>query len=289
MTSNDKINVIPKKSTSDNILIIKFDDIKFSCCEYSEGPVGLTYIDFGKTRAKVYMDIRGGWPAYTNALSTNDKNMIDGICIAGGSMLGLEATSGIIAESLKESKYKTWKGINGSIIYSKNLRKNKIYPDKELGRFAYNNLSNKLYYGQVGAGLSASKGQGVSFHEFKNGIKVLSILVNNALGDVYKNNKKINKYSEDLENTEMGTKTTITVLITNLEMDDHELKQMSHQVNCSIAEVIRPFNTFFDGDIFYSCSTCTLEKPKNFNSKMMINFYLACSEIVKDSVYKSLA
>lgn len=104
--SNDKLKLTPQKSKNDNVLDINIDDVKFSCCEYSEGPIGLTYIDFGKTQAKIYMDIRGGWPAYINTLSTNDKNMIDGICIAGGSTLGLGATSGIIAESLK-SKYKT--------------------------------------------------------------------------------------------------------------------------------------------------------------------------------------
>lgn len=124
------------------------------------------------------------------------------------------------------------------------MNKNKIYPDKELGRFAYNNLTTKLYYGQVGAGLSASKGQGVSFHKFKNDIKVLVILVNNALGDIYKGDKKINMSHPVSDEIDIGKQTTITVLITNLIMDDHELKQMSHQVNCSIAETIRPLIHF---------------------------------------------
>ena len=280
--TNDTIKLVPKLSQSDNSVTVDLDDIKFCCCEYEEGPVGLTYINFGKTRAKVYMDIRGGWPAYINGLSTNEKQFIDGICIAGGSILGLEATTGVTAEWLKQTEYKSFPGINGSIIYSGNLATNKIYPDKELGRFAYKNLSNVLYSGQVGAGQTAAKGQGIAYNELPNGIKILAIVVNNALGAVYKNNDVISKNNIP----DIGKNTTITVVITNLLMDSDELKQMAHQVNCSMAETIRPFNTFADGDVFYACSTCT--KPLKLDTKKMIKLYMEMSNVVKDAILKSV-
>lgn len=284
MISNDNIKLIPKISTSKKYIELDFPDIKVSQCEYKEGPVGLTYIHFNKG-VKCFMDVRGGWPAYLDCLSNNDKNILDGINISGGSLLGLESTTGLIAESLKKYKYKSWQGINGSIIYSNNLFKNTIYPDKNLGRFAFNNYSKKLYNGQVGAGLSASHGQGWGYKELTNGIKILGLVVNNAIGSVYKNNKLIHK-SFDLSKVKLNKNTTIIVLITNLKLDYFELKQMNNQVNVSIGESIRPFNTFVDGDVFYTCST---EKIKNnFNVYQMINFFDECSKVIKQAIHNSI-
>ena len=157
--SNDDMKLIPKLSISSNWISFDFPDIEVSQCEYSEGPVGLTFIKF-KNSAKVCMEVRGGWPGYINCLSTNEKQTIDGINISGGSLLGLESTTGITTESLRQNAYENFGGYNGAIIYSKNLNFNKIYPDRALGRFAYNQKNDKLYNGQVGAGLSASHGQG---------------------------------------------------------------------------------------------------------------------------------
>jgi L-aminopeptidase/D-esterase-like protein len=286
MLTNDLLNLVPKLSTSKHSLVLPegFNDIEVAQVEYSEGPVGVTYIHF-VGGAKVFMDVRGGWPGYVNSLSTNDKQRIMGICVAGGSMLGLEATSGVIAEALKESGYKDWLGVNGSIIYSQNLCKNKIYPDKALGRFAYANRISKptLYNGQAGAGSSASKGQGWAYREV-GAIRILCLVVNNALGDVYKNDKRI---SIPAKGKELGKNTTITVLIINLELDNDELKQLAHQAHCSMGECIRPFNTFFDGDVFYACSTETLKKTKKITPNVLVNLFCTCSEVVKEAIHNS--
>lgn len=284
--TNDKLKLKPKLSKSNNKIILDFNDILVSQVEYSEGPVGLTYIYFPKG-AKVHMDIRGGWPAYLNSLSTNEKQHIDGINISGGSILGLESTTGIISEHLKKNNYEHWNGINGSIIYSQNLNENRIYPDKELGKFACQNLGKIIYNGQVGAGQSAQKGQGWYYYQIK-GIKILGLVVNNAVGDIYKDSKKINTKSMNLSKIDLNKNTTITVLITNLKLDNDELKQMTHQVNCSMAETIKPFNTFFDGDVFYSCSTETYEKPKNFDNRKLIKFYMVCSDVIKRAILNSV-
>lgn len=286
--TNDNMNLTPKISKNNNDFVIDFDDVLISCVEYSEGPVGLTYIHF-LNNVKCHMDVRGGWPAYINSLSNNDKNMLSGICISGGSFLGLEAGTGIIAESLKKNDYKSWDGINTSVIFSSNLTKNKIYPDKNLGRFALNNLNNVFYNGQAGAGLSARYGQGCALYTLKHKIKILAIVVNNAIGSIYKDNELIRPgiKTKDLE---LGTNTTIIVLITNLELDTEELKQMTNQVNVTIGEVIRPFNTFFDGDTFYSCSTLKRKKPNSYTkSYKLMKFFMKCSECVKEAIHNSLS
>jgi L-aminopeptidase/D-esterase-like protein len=285
--TNDIVDLECKVSKSSDSMVINLDDIRFACCEYIEGPVGITYIDFGKKGAKVYMDIRGGWPGYINTLSGKDKQFLDGICISGGSIMGLEAITGVIIERISSNKFKSWKGINGVTIYSRNLRKNKIYPDKNLGRFAYKNLSTKIYSGQVGAGLSAAKGQGVAYKKLSNGIKILVIVVNNAFGDIYKDNKKIIKNLEHSK-ARMGDQTTITTVITNLVMDNDELKQLSHQVNASIGKTIYPFNTFFDGDTFYACSTCTKKKTKNIDTHYMIGLYMQISDLTTKAILDSI-
>ena len=51
------------------------------------------------------MSVRGGWP-YVNSISTNTNKTIFGINIAGGSLCGLESTTGIIAETLKKINIK---------------------------------------------------------------------------------------------------------------------------------------------------------------------------------------
>lgn len=286
--TNDIIKCVPKKSTSENFIKLNFPDIKVSQCEYSEGPVGLTFIHCG-TGLKVHKEIRGGWPGYIDCLSTNEKQIINGINIAGGSLLGLESTTGVTAESLKFKKYVEFGGFNGAIIYSGNLYDNKIYPDKDLGRFAFNQSDNKLYNGQVGAGLSASHGQGWSYKEIGK-IKILALCVNNALGSVYKDNKIIHnphgakKYF--LDNIKIGKNTTIIVVITNLNLDNDDLKQMNQQLNVSIGETIRPFNTLTDGDIFYTCSTRKIKNNLNMIEK--IKLFDECSKVLKDAILNSI-
>jgi len=64
---------------------------------------------------------------------------------------------------------------------------------------------------------------------------------------------------------------------------------MTNQVNVSIGEVIKPFNTFFDGDTFYSCSTMTRIKPKSYTkSYKLMKFFIKCSECVKKAIYNSI-
>jgi L-aminopeptidase/D-esterase-like protein len=284
--SNDNLKLIPKKSISKNYIKLEFPNITVSQCEYSEGPVGLTFIKFNKG-AKVHMEVRGGWPGYINCLSTNDKQMIDGINIAGGTVLGLESTTGLTIESLKNNKYGIFSGYNGAIIYSNNMNKNKIYPDKDLGRFAFNQTDNKLYNGQVGAGLSASHGQGWSYKKIGK-IKLLALCVNNAVGAIYKNNKVIH-YPHNVKNfmdkIELNKNTTIIILITNLDLDNDELKQMNNQINVSIGESIRPFNTLNDGDILYTCSTKELKN--NFDMNKNIKFFNICSNVLKEAILQS--
>lgn len=288
--SNYHKKLIPKNSTSNNFIKLSFPNLIISQCEYSEGPCGLTFIRTKKKGLRVYKEIRGGWPGHIDCLSNNHKQIIDGINIAGGSLLGLESTTGITAESLKSSNYKSWLNLNGAIIYSGNLYyNNRIYPDKELGRFAFNQSDDKLYSGKVGAGLSASHGQGWAYKDI-NGIKVLILVVNNAIGVVYKDDKPIHNPFDAkkffLDKVKIGKNTTIISVITNLDLDINDLKQMNQQMNVSIGESIRPFNTLTDGDIFYTCSTMSLEQKLTMRQK--IKLFDEFSKVLKEAILNSI-
>lgn len=286
--SNNNLILIPSNSTSKDFIKLEFPNIKVAQCEYTEGPVGLTFITFNKPTL-VHMEIRGGDPAYINCLSNNNKQRILGINIAGGSLLGLESTTGIIAESLKHKNYNMFMGVNGSIIYSHNLYNNKIYPDKKLGRFAFNQNDTKLYNGQVAAGLSASHGQGWAYKKLGK-IKILALCVNNAIGTVYSKNKPVH-YPNDfdknwLSKIKLNQNTTIIVVITNIKLDIIDLKQMNHQLNVAIGENIRPFNTLYDGDIFYTCST--EEIKKKYDSTQKIILYNECTKVLQKAILNSV-
>ena len=278
----------PTLSFSREIITVEgaFEQLSFCCCEYSEGPVGLTFIYFEKP-VKCHMDIRGGWPAYTSNQSTNEKQMIDGICVAGGSALGLEAAAGITSSFWKRKSKII--GLNAAVIYSHNLEYNKIYPDKRLGEFAANHLGKQLYSGKVGAGNSASKGQGVTFGKIFDKYHVLCIVVNNSVGVVYKNGEPVSTSlgDSDSENEpQIGKQTTITTVITDMDLDNDELTQMSHQLHASMGAFIRPFNTLLDGDIFYACST--QERKKTESGYQLTNVFLEMADYLEDAIYKSV-
>ena len=281
--TNDLFNLEPKISSSNSKTNFNFSDITIGSAHYEEGPVGCTYIDF-KNGARVYQDIRGGYTGNVTMNSVNNDFLVNGICLAGGSLAGLEAITGSASEKMKEIDYFNLPVINGAIIKSNKIMTpgNMVYADKELGRFAVRNRnSGFMCNGQVGAGNTALNGQGCAFKE-ENGIKYLVIVINNALGDIYDDKnicikKKYSKLKKEFQITkELSSNTTLTVIITNIDLEHNRLEQMARQVHTSMGKNIRPFNTIQDGDILYACST--KNKKIKLNSKQFIGL---CSEMEK--------
>ena len=119
-------------------------------------------------------------------------------CLAGGSVHGLAAGSGVSHELLRRSGNSTTFAdlptVSSAIIYDFSARNTAIHPDAELGIFGLNNASNgEIAVGRgPGAGVSASAGkvdwsraeitgQGAAFEEI-NGVKFLAITVPNPMG-----------------------------------------------------------------------------------------------------------
>lgn len=291
--TNDLFNLVPQISISNSKTNYKFNDITIGSVHYDEGPVGCTFIDF-KNGARVFQDIRGGYTGNVTMNSTNIDFFVNGICLAGGSLAGLEAITGSASEKMKEIDYFNLPVINGAIIKSNKIMTpgNMVYADKELGRFAVRNRnSGFIYNGQVGAGNTARNGQGCAFKE-ENGIKYLVIVINNALGDIYDSkNKCIKETYSKLSNKyqikkESKNNTTLTVIVTNVDLDHSRLEQMAHQVHTSMGKNIRPFNTIQDGDILYACST--KNKKIELNSNEFVKLCSKMEKITEKAVINSV-
>jgi len=215
---------------------------------------------------------------------------VDSICLAGGSVYGFEAISGIYPELFSKRDFsvdsKSLGSVIGAILYDFGCRDNAIYPDAELARAAFRAaVPNQFPIGRVGAGSSASvgkliasdswefAGQGGAFRQL-GPTKIAGFSVVNAYGAICDRTGNIVRgnldrvtgkrvpFSEKLlaEKTPgEGENTTLTVLVTNQKLNPFGLRQLGKQVHSSMARAIQPFNTWRDGDVFFTVSTEEVE------------------------------
>ena len=264
-----------------------YPGLKIGIAEYDEGPTGCTVLSFD-TPTTCVSDIRGGAPGFLGGYG-----VADAICLAGGSLYGLEAASGVSAEILKERGIARWEQIacvQSAIIFDFDARATTVYPDKALGALARTNaMSGGCPVGQVGAGRLATVGkvlestryrpeaggQGAAFREV-NTVKVLVVTVVNALGVIVDRSGKVIRGFRDSETgTRMhprdvidvspeseaasarhgGGNTTVTALVINRKIERLSLDQLARQVHASMARAIHPFHTIHDGDVLFALST----------------------------------
>src|SRR6266550_1810403 len=194
--SNDTAELVPRTSFDGPELRFDFPGLETGVAEYEEGPTGCTVFHFPGGPVACSTDIRGGSPAVSGA----GVELVDAICLAGGSLYGLEAAAGVAVELLACREYRTgWLEIplvSGAIIFDWGPRDNAVYPDKELGRAAVRAAGPGVFpLGRRGAGRSATagklfayeegeaSGQGAAFREL-GPTKVAAFTVVNAVGAI---------------------------------------------------------------------------------------------------------
>ena len=91
--SNDTLQLSPRTELEGPALELDFPGLEIGCAEYDEGPTGCTVFHF-PDGASVQTDIRGGSPGTFGG----GYEWVNAICLAGGSLYGLEAVSGVAAE-----------------------------------------------------------------------------------------------------------------------------------------------------------------------------------------------
>ena len=289
MLSNDQVHPAPRSDiTAARSLEFDFPGLEIGVAEYAEGPTGCTVIHFPKV-ASMQIDVRGGSPG----INGEHLTAINAICFAGGSLYGLEASTGVAAELFAKRGYSTkWMDIalvSGAIIFDYGRRQNSIYPDKDLGRAAVRALRPGVFpMGAHGAGCSATaghgdtaelSGQGAAFRVIgKTRVAVFTVVnaygaIVDRHGNVVRGNRDANgrrQHATDIVSetgayhppTEPRSRnTTLTVVATDRRLDPLQLRSIARQVHSSMARAIQPFHSRWDGDILYACSTQSVDDP----------------------------
>ena len=287
--SNDALHLIPRTDIqADRRLEFDFPGLEIGVAEYAEGPTGCTVFHFPRV-ASMQIDVRGGSPG----INGEHLTAINAICFAGGSLYGLEASTGVASELFAKRAYSTkWMDIalvSGAIIFDYGRRQNAIYPDKELGRAAVRALRPGVFpMGAHGAGCSATaghgdtaelSGQGAAFRVVGQ-TRIAVFTVVNAYGAIVDRSGKVVRGNRDAGGrrehaadvvTATGSyyppaeprsrNTTLTCVATDQRLDPLQLRSIARQVHTSMARAIQPFHSRWDGDILYACATQAVDDP----------------------------
>lgn len=309
------------------VLNFNWDKFRIGFAEYPDGPTGCTVFYFPDRNVNAVVDIRGSAAGsiLTNDLEHGGMPRLDAIVLAGGSVLGLESATGVTFEIFKDRDYTYGWGklpfVAGSVMFDWINRDQPLYPDKALGAAAYRAAEpGKFFLGRCGAGLNARiakvfgreysspGGQGGAIQTFGK-VKIAVFTVVNALGAVYDQNGKVlhgyfdskNKKpikEEDLlskvyplapSKTEIEKKgnTTLTVVITNVDLGLYEMQLIARQMHNSFSEVIRPFGTSEDGDSLYFVSTREVQIPEKEKYDAIPHLGILATKVIKEAVYSA--
>jgi L-aminopeptidase/D-esterase-like protein len=283
-------------------LTFDFPGLRIGVAEYEEGPTGCTVFHF-TGGAMLERDVRGGSPG-----TFGELDWVDAICLAGGSLYGLEACTGVAAELFEQRNYDTgWTAIadvTGAIIFDFGPRENAVYPDKELGRAALRAAQEGSFpLGQRGAGRSATVGKTFGFELAEPGgqggafrqigpTRVAVFTVVNAVGAIVDRDGKVVRGHFDRPTGERrtlvdgvqarltGGNTTLTVVATNQKLDRWPLRQLARQVHTSMARAIHPFHALTDGDVLFAATTNEVEN----DALDSVTLGVVASELAWDAV-----
>lgn len=285
--SNDNQALVPRTDIESRTLAVDFPGLLIGVAEYEEGPTGCTVFLFPHG-ATTTIDARGGLVG-----KTGDYEWNHAICLAGGSLSGLEAAAGVSAEvwAQREWSLEGFALVSGAIIFDYGGRENRIYPDKELGRAAVRAARSDVFpLGPHGAGRNAgcggvfdfargeATGQGGAVRQV-GPTRIAVFVVVNALGAIVDRKGQVARGNrdpgtgerrhplEDLQErleTQADTEsppgnTTLTVMVTNQQLTSNALRQVARQVHGSLSRAIVPFHTLMDGDVLYAVTTNEVE------------------------------
>jgi L-aminopeptidase/D-esterase-like protein len=267
LATNDLVHPVPRTDLrAGRVFEFDFPGLEIGVAEYDEGPTGCTVFHLAKV-ASLAIDVRGGSPG----VNGQHLDAINAICFAGGSLYGLEASTGVAAELFKVRGYSTkWMDIalvSGAIIFDYGTRANAIYPDKELGRAAVRAMRpGRFPMGARGAGRSASAshgagaelaGQGGAYRE-SGRTQILAFVVVNAYGCIVDRTGRVvrGKPTGPVPGrVPRSGNTTLSIVFTNQKLDRLQLQSVGRQVHASMARGIQPFHARWDGDVNYMVST----------------------------------
>jgi len=242
--------------------------------------------------------VLGGAPGTRETdLLESDKlvEKIDAIVLSGGSAFGLDAATGVVDCLRKENRGYPLKDINIPIVPSAILAdlfnggddQWEENPYGNLGKLAFNSISNSFEIGTIGAGYGATTsnlkgGLGSASIVLGNGATVGALVAVNPSGSVVTDGSNSFWAAPFEIGDEFGGKefippknifteyhrgddaakdafsidnTTIAIVATDLELSKVELKRISVAAHDGMSRAILPSHTPYDGDLIFAAST----------------------------------
>jgi L-aminopeptidase/D-esterase-like protein len=237
------------------------------------------------------IDVRGsasGTRQIDALLGFHIVNEVHAVLISGGSAFGLDAAGGVM-EFLEEKGRGFDVAITRvpivptAVIYDLSVGNCRVRPDKAMGYSAAQAAKAEAQGdGSIGAGVGASVGKllgigqatkgglGTAFLEGPNGLKVGTLAVVNAFGDVVdpasgeilagaRTAKDSREFADAVRLIRQGVvrqrfgepNTTIGVVATNAVLTREEAQKIAQMGHNGLARTIRPVHTLFDGDIVF--------------------------------------
>lgn len=243
-----------------------------------EARTGVTVVSLPEPNVAAF-EARGAAPGTreTALLQPGMKvEMIQAICLAGGSAFGLAAADGVMHELAAEGRgHPTPAGpipiVPSAIIFDL-MAGTPTPPTAAMGRAAYQSrTSGPVAAGAVGAGAGATvakwrgiehaqpSGQG-SADLAAGGATVASLAVVNAVGDVFTMEGEPltggphASLEPGWEPPPVGQNTTLIVVATDARLGRTDLMRLVVRAHDALAVCIRPAHTRYDGDAVFAVS-----------------------------------
>lgn len=310
--------------------IIDIDGILVGHAEDAEALTGCTVVIY-PDGAVGGVDQRGGAPGTRETDLLRPMHLVEkvnAILLTGGSAFGLDAASGVM-KYLEEKKIGFNTGVArvpivpAAVIFDLGLGNSNVRPTLEMGYEACLNASDKSpKQGNHGAGCGASVGKilgmgqamksglGTACVELGSNVKVGTMMVVNAFGDVYeKDSQKIIAGAKTLHKgpLKIGTgqtfantmetmksfmgktvlniaskqNTVIGVVVTNALLSKEEANKVAQMAQDGLARTIRPTHTMYDGDTIFVMATGKQKADVN-----LIGAFAA--EVVADAIVNAV-
>lgn len=295
--------------------------LRIGSCELVDKETGQVYtgctIFYLNKSNKTAVSIQGGSAStYNTGLKMlRGDATVDVIVFTGGSVLGLPTVVTGVNQYLMKEKIPPGERVHasniprvtGAVIYDYIYRKDNLFPTQECGYLAVkDSVPNMIVSGQHGAGSNShvgkiidikyaqKGGQGVSFTELPNGIKIFVCVVLNSVGAIYNNGHIIrgnfDSESQQFVNSDklmdsdyvVDGNTTLTFICVNQILTGGNLTQLANTAHINMARSIYPFSTLGDGDTLFL--TSTMERTADLSYDDLQVFYHEVNAAVEKAI-----
>jgi L-aminopeptidase/D-esterase-like protein len=264
----------------ERLVSLNIDGFSVGCYESEEAESGITVV-FAPDGNTAGMSQMGRSPGTreTDMLRPFGRpdSRVNAIALVGRSVFGLRAVEGLVWELYLRGEGIATPALKvpivpAAVVYD--FFNNTEMPDEEWGKMAYQSRSRSFLTGRHGAGRGATIGKalgrhlaqpsGQGYHEVVGrGVTLGVLVVVNSFGWVFRPGADtpigykglraplVSLLENGFRESPFATNTTLAVVITDAVLSKVEACIVAERVNSALYEVIKPFNTSYDGDVIF--------------------------------------